>query len=147
MKPMKRIFATILMLCMAFTLVACGNASNGDTEKNSQNTESQNSQASNSENSEADTTVEDGKVVYKVTVVDEGGNPVAGAMVQVCDSENCYAPKATDASGVAEFSLEEADDYHTKLVTNPAGYEAIETDYVYFENGATEVTLTVKAVQ
>ena len=31
MKSLKRIFATILMLCMVFTLTACGGNDNGDT--------------------------------------------------------------------------------------------------------------------
>ena len=130
-------------------LCACGG--NGDAGKNTEDKNTQNTQVSTEDTqkeSESETTpVEDGKIVYKVTVVDEGGNPVANAMVQVCDDATCFAPAPTNADGVAEFRLAEMDGYKTKLVTNPAGYEAVETDYVSFESGKTEVTLTVKAVK
>ena len=145
----KRIVTTILALAMALSLCACGGGNN-DADKNTENKNTENSQMAEDtqKESESETTpVEDGKIVYKVTVVDEGGNPVANAMVQVCDDATCFAPAPTNADGVAEFQLAEADGYKTKLVTNPAGYEAVETDYVYFESGKTEATLTVKAVE
>lgn len=131
---MKRVFATILMLCMVFTLTACGGNGSGDTEKDSQNTQSE-------MNDNKDTQVDDGKVVYKVTVVDEGGNPVANTMVQVCNASTCFAPAATDESGVATFELEESDEYKAKLLPQT------DDEYVYFESGSKELTLTVKAVQ
>ena len=143
----KRIVSTILMLAMALSLCACGGGNTDNSEnKNTENTPV--STQDTQKESESETTpVDDGKIVYKVTVVDEGGNPVANAMVQVCDDATCFAPAATNAEGVAEFRLVEMDGYKTKLVTNPAGYEAVETDYVSFESGKTEVTLTVKAVK
>lgn len=144
MKSMKRVFATILMLCMVFTLTACGGNGSEDTEKDSQNSESQMSENKNTENSE-DTPVDDGKVLYKVTVVDEGGNPVAGAVVQMC-LEACV-PARTNDTGVAEFNLVETDGYKVEIMTLPEGYEKISADPVYLESGQTEVTLTVKAVQ
>lgn len=141
---MKRVFATILMLCMVFTLTACGGNGSGDTEKDSQNTQSEMNDNKDTETSE-DTQVDDGKVVYKVTVVDEGGNPVKGAMVQMC-LDSCV-PAMTGDTGVAEFKLVEADGYKVDIVSLPEGYEAISTDPVYLESGQTELTLTVKAVQ
>ena len=144
----KRIVSTILMLAMALSLCACGG---GNTDKNTEDKNTENTpvstQDTQKESESESTVVDDGKIVYKVTVVDEGGNPVANAMVQVCDDATCFAPAPTNAEGVAEFRLVEMDGYKTKLVTNPAGYEAVETDYVSFESGKTEVTLTVKAVK
>ena len=146
MKSLKRIFATILMLCMVSALTACGGNAGGDTEKNTQNSQNESTVDKNTE-TEKNTEVDDGKVVYKVTVVDEAGNPIVKAMVQVCEDGNCFAPVFTDDNGVAEFKLVEKDGYSTKLVKNPDGYEAVESDYVYFETGEKEVTLTVKKVQ
>ena len=132
------------MLSMAFALCACGNGADANTEN--KNTETENTQ--DSQTTDADTeTVEDGKITYRVFVVDEGGNPVANAMVQVCDDATCFAPAATNEAGIAEFSLVKADGYKTKLVVDPAGYESIETDYVSFESGETEIVLTIRAIQ
>ena len=134
---MKKVIMAMLVLSIMAGLVACGGTGNGDTENNSENktTESQvESQESETEESEAD-----GKVVYKVTVVDADGNPVAGTMVQVCTDETCFAPVSTDDNGVAEFKLAEADGYKTKLIS------ASDDEYVYFEAGSKEATITMNA--
>lgn len=142
----KRLVTAVLMLCLAFSLVACGGNS-GDSDKDTEKTNTeQDSQANNDADTESESEkVDDGKITYKITVVDEGGNPVAGAMVQLCDDANCM-PKITDANGVAEFSAAEFDGYIAKVASAPAGYELITEEYTSLD-GATELTLTVKAVQ
>lgn len=134
----KRFVATLLMLCVAFSLVACGGNSTGnDTQKdNTENSQQDDANVDNNSEKE-DTNVDDGKTEYTVKLVDANGAPVADTMVQICNSETCFAPKATDADGVAIFSLEESDEYKAKLLT--AGEDA----YVYFESGSTEVTITM----
>lgn len=88
--------------------------------------------------------VEDGKVVYTVTVQDEAGNPVAGAMVQIC-LEACL-PTVTNDQGVATWTMEEAG-YKVSFVTMPAGYDyTTDTQEFYFADGEYEMTLTLKAV-
>ena len=144
MKSLKRIFATILMLCMVFTLTACGGNGNGDTEKNTEGSQNESTVDKNTEDTK-DTQVDDGKVVYKVTVLDEAGNPVAGAMVQMC-LNSCVPGRTTD-TGVAEFNLAEAEGYKVEILSLPAGFEKISEEPVYLENGQTELTITVKAVQ
>lgn len=139
MKQFRRITVAVLMLCMVLTLCACGGNGNEDTGKNSQNTESQNSETESTK----DTTVEDGKVTYKVTVVDEGGNPVVGAMVQIC-KDSCI-PKLTDANGVAEYEIEETDGYKVSITSLPEGYVYEGEAEIYLEDGQTELTLVVKA--
>ena len=134
---MKKLIMAVLLLCMVAGLMACGGTGNGDTGKDSQQEGTESQVESNT--SETEESEEDGKVVYKVTVVDENGNPVAGTMVQVCTDETCFAPVTTDANGVAEFRLAEADGYKTKLITGS------DDDYVYFEAGSTEATITVTA--
>lgn len=136
----KRLVTAVLMLCLALSLVACGgNGSDKNTQnKNTENSQQDDAQANkDTEDADKDEDVDDGKIEYKVTLVDANGAPIAGKMVQVCNSATCFAPQATDANGVATFRLEEADDYKAKELTQ--GDDA----YVYFEAGATELTITI----
>lgn len=136
----KRLVTAVLMLCLALSLVACGgNGSDKDTQnKNTENSQQDDSQANkDTEKEDEDTNVDDGKIEYKVTLLDANGAPVAGQMIQVCNAETCFAPQATDANGVATFRLAEGDEYKAKLLT------ASDDAYVYFEAGATELTLTM----
>ena len=134
----KRLLTAVLMLALAFSLVACGNnASNQDTEK--PNTESTQDDAQANKDTETESeNVDDGKIEYKVTLVDANGAPIAGKMVQVCNSETCFAPVATDANGVATFRLVESNEYKAKELTQS------DDAYVYFEAGSTELTITIE---
>lgn len=144
MKSLKRIFATILMLCMVSALTACGGNAGEDTEKNTQNSQNESTVDKNTEDAK-DTQVDDTKVVYKVTVVDESGNPVVKAMVQMC-LDSCV-PAMTGDTGVAEFKLVEAEGYKVEVLSLPEGYEKLSEEPVYLENGQTELKITVKKVQ
>ena len=126
---MKNILAVILVLCMALSLVACG----GNTESTQPQTDPVVT------TTEATEPADDGKIAYKVTVVDNAGNPIAGAMVQLC-LEACI-PAVTNENGVAEFNLAEAD-YKVSFISAPAGF-TVEEAY-YFEAGATEMTITLE---
>ena len=148
MKQLKRVFAVVFMLCMVFSLTACGGGSgNGDTEKNSQNTGSQNSEANkDSENSESQKNeIPEGKAVYSVKVVDEAGNPVKSAMVQMCLTTCVFGQ--TNDEGIATFTLDDAEGYKAEVLSLPEGYAEVSEDPVYLESGSKEVTLTVKTVQ
>ncbi|MBR4863795.1 MAG: hypothetical protein IKU07_04400 [Oscillospiraceae bacterium] len=131
---MKAILAFVLALCMVLCLCACGNAA-GNTETTPATTEA----VATTEATEAD----DGKVTYTVKVVDEGNNPVAGAMVQLC-KETCL-PGVTGADGVAVFNVMEDSEYKVSFMSQPAGYEGMEEAY-YFEAGSYELTITLTAV-
>lgn len=131
---LKNIFVLVLALCMVFILCACGDTAGDNNESTAGTT------AGTTETTEA--TVDDGKVTYTVKVVDEGGNPIAGAMVQLC-LEACI-PALTNAEGVATYNLAEAD-YKVSFVQMPEGYTADATEY-YFENGKCDMTITLKAV-
>ena len=50
----------------------------------------------------------------------------------------------TNAEGVATFRVVE-DDYKVSFMTMPEGYEA-EAEEFYFEDGAYELTITLKAM-
>ena len=139
----KRLVTTLLMLAMAVSLVACGgNGSNNDSQKpNTENTENKDDAQANKDTEEdkKDEPVNDGKVEFKITVVDANGAPVAGKQVQVCDEGNCSLPAVTDANGVAIVRFNPSTEAKAKIVV-PYGQED-PYEYEYFEAGSTEITL------
>lgn len=58
---------------------------------------------------------------YHVIVYDMDGNPVEGAVIQLCDEVTC-AFQPTDASGIATFSVEEQKVYDIHVLMAPEGY-------------------------
>ena len=67
-------------------------------------------------------------ISYTVTVVDAGGEPVAGVLVTICqDVENgiCYMPVKTDDNGVATFFKEAVpvQDHLKVRVMSGGGYD------------------------
>lgn len=138
---MKKIIAMLLALCLMLGLCACGTAQENENEE-TEPTETT-GQIQTEPTEEATEPADDGSVTYKVTVVDEGGNPIAGAMVQIC-LETCF-PGVTNEEGVAEYTVAEAD-YKVSFLSLPAGYTySTEEQEFYFEDGATEMTITLKA--
>lgn len=139
---MKKILALILCLCMALTLVACGGEETKDTTpETTLGTQSQDT--NETEPSEEQTAA----AIYKITVVDESGNPFAGIVVQLCNDTGCN-PCVTDENGTATYYMAEyRDDYHANVTVLPEGYDYAsgEANH-YFEDGATEVTITLKAI-
>lgn len=138
----KKISLLALVLCLALSLCACGGSDTPATEAPA--TEAPATEAPATEAPETEPTLAEGMAVYTITVVDEGGNPIAGAMVQMC-KDSCI-PGATDANGVATFTMAE-DDYKVSFLTMPTGYELVdETTEFYFDAGSTDMTITLKAV-
>lgn len=132
----KRLLAAAVALCLAVGLCAC--TGGGETTTTQANT----TQTSTAETTQETTEAAPGG--YRVTVVDEGGNPIAGAMVQLC-LDTCY-PAATDDSGVAKFAVEEAD-YKVSFLALPEGYTyTSDVQEFYFAEGSSELTITLKAV-
>ena len=147
MKNLKCLMAIVLMLAMALSLAACG-GSEAPAETKAPETEAPVvvTEAVEVETEavevETEAPVEEAPA-YTVKVVDEAGNPIAGAMVQLC-KDTCF-PGVTDADGVAKFALAE-DDYKVSFLALPAGYTYVdETQEFYFDNGSMELTITLKA--
>ena len=139
---MKKFSLLALVLCLMLSLCACGGSEAPATE--APVTEAPATEAPATEAPETEAALAEGMAVYTIKVVDEGGNPIAGAMVQMC-KDSCI-PGMTDAEGVASFTMAE-DDYKVSFLTMPAGFELVdETTEFYFESGSTEMTLTLKAV-
>lgn len=135
MKNLKKVLAVLLALTMLVCFCACGGNDDGKTTTTTTTT-TENNQTEN------DTAVENKG--FKVTVVDEGGNAVPGVMVQIC--KDACVPAKTDDNGVATFSLEITDGYKLSVMSCPEGYEYAGEAEIYLEDGATEYTLTIKAV-
>lgn len=140
MKSVKTLLALLLALCMTLGLCACGEDSGKETETSG-------TEQSSSPSTDGSEETEESKKepTYTVTVVDEGKNPVAGAVVQLCQGDNCN-PVPTNADGVAEYYLAEGD-YKVSFVVIPAGYELSgdETEF-HFADGENTLTITLKAV-
>lgn len=138
MKNTKNLVALLLVLCMALSLCACGGKEAAEPTEAATEAPVIVTEPVVEETEPVDT----GLVNYTITVVDEEGNPVANTMVQIC-LDVCI-PAMTNESGVAQFNVAEAD-YKVSFPMIPEGYVA-EENY-YFENGSTEMTITLKAAE
>ena len=82
-----------------------------------------------------------GEAAYKVTYVDQNGDPVPGVMCQVCDESTCQV-FTSDANGVCQFTLPaKVYEIHTLMV--PAGYEGDTTTITEAPAGGGELTFTL----
>lgn len=132
---MKKLIAAVLLLTMILCLCACGEDANP-----TQTTTKQEVPVTTT--TVPTTTVSDGKVTYTVTVTDESGNPVAGAMIQMC--KDACVPGRTNEEGEAEFRLAE-DSYKVSFLAMPEGYSYVgDATEFYFESGATELAIQLK---
>lgn len=148
MKMMKKLFALLLVLCMVFSLCACGG--NTDTKDDDKNNNVVNNDVKDDADDESkDESDEDEGVQtqagFQVKVVDEGGNPIKGVMVQIC-KDSCV-PAMSDDNGIASFNVQIEDGHKLSIMSKPEGYEYDGEAEVYLEAGATEYTLTLKAVK
>lgn len=140
---LKRLFLLVLALCLTLCLCACG----GDAQEETVAPPVEEvTEAPTEEVTEAPTEAEVSGVVYTATVVDEGGNPIVGAMLQLCQGEMCLAPVATNESGEAVFSAPEEGAWEAKFLALPAGYEYTTEEQVFPFGSAYELTITLKAV-
>lgn len=138
MKKITCVLMSALVMCMTIGLCACSS----DSKENETNTETTTKvQETTTDKKAEETTADNSKVKYTVKVVDESGNPIAGAMVQLC-KDSCF-PSKTNDQGVAEFLLPE-DEYKASFLTMPSGYTSDETNF-YFDKGSKDMTITLKA--
>lgn len=140
---MKKIIAMMMVLAMALSLCACGGAKPAETEAAPTPVETE-AAAVVTEAPETEAPAEE-QGGYAVTVLDESGAPIAGAMVQLC--KDACIPSFTDAEGVARFALPE-DTYKVSFVMLPEGYTYVDdVQEFYFEAGSMEMTITLKAAE
>ena len=145
MKTITRILAAVMLLCMALTLCACGETQPTTAAKPATQPTTA-AKPTTPPTTVPPTTVNDGKVEYVVTVLYPDGTPVVGKSVIVCDTTGmCSMPAQTDENGVAVIRMPEQDNYGAKMISTVEGYEKME-DYVNFESGSREVTITLVPV-
>jgi len=144
---MKNILTVLLLLCMVLCLCACGNneTANNDAVTDPPATDPVATNPVETDPVETEPSIPEGQAQYTVTVVDEGGNAIAGAMVQIC-KEDCF-PGVTDAEGKAIFTRPETEGYKISFISVPAGYDYTteETDF-YYEGDSKEITIVLKAI-
>lgn len=144
---MKNILTVLLLLCMVLCLCACGNneTANNDAVTDPPATDPIATKPVETDPVETEPSIPEGQAQYTVTVVDEGGNAIAGAMVQIC-KEDCF-PGVTDAEGKAIFTRPETEGYKISFISVPAGYDYTteETDF-YYEGDSKEITIVLKAI-
>lgn len=135
---MKKLLVLVLALAMVFSLCACGGDSNGPTGAEPLENQTQ---------TDTDTSSEEETAQFKVTLVDQNGDPVPNTMVQIC-KDTCV-PKATDENGVALFDFESTDGHKLSLFSCPDGYETeyVGDNYIYLEDGETEYTFEITKKQ
>lgn len=142
----KPILLIMLSLCLAIGLCACGgNDTTDDVTKTTTNggNNTTTTTTTTTATTTTTTTLAEGKVNYSITVVDEGGNPISGAFVQLC-LEACV-PCMTNAQGIATYPNMDEADYKVSFVSIPEGY-SVEKNEFYFEGDSTEMTIVLKAV-
>ncbi len=141
MRNIVKLLALMLALVMLFALTACGGDEKPVQQETTQPTETTAAPTTEEATQES---VDDGKLAYKVIVVDEAGNPIAGAMVQICEGTACN-PGVTNAEGVAEIRASEGN-YEAKMLAMPAGYTyATEQEVFAYGAGEQEVTIVLKS--
>ena len=88
------------------------------------------------------TTAPAGEVAYTVTVVDQNGEPVTGAVLQLCKEELCQ-PGVTDENGVFVWYTA-PETYKVAFIRMPDGYGyADENAAFYFPDGSQEMKINL----
>ena len=139
MKLIKPLILALLVLCMAFSMLACAQ----DQPTNPTTIPSQPSTPDDSQPSQPESQPDDGKKTYTVYIQDENGAAVIVPMINICQAEMCM-PYVPDATGVVTAKMAEAE-YKVSIPQLPEGYELAgeETEF-YFEAGSYELTIVLK---
>lgn len=142
MKKKNLILLFLLILSMLIVFVSCG-GDNDNTATDAPDSSTPTAVATKEPSGEATPTPATGK--YKVSVVDNNGQPIAGALIQLCLDESCN-PARTDSNGNAFFNVADAN-YKVSFLTLPEGYSYTGEDTnFYFEAGSYELTITLNKV-
>lgn len=143
----KRFLALLLALTLVLGLCACGDTPVQDTPNDDPVDPPAAESTDDPTDEPTDEPTDNPNPIYTVKIVDEGGNPVVGAMVQMCQGETCMPGPLSDANGTVTFQVVEADYKVSFLGSVPAGYDYTteETEF-YFEDGSYELTIVLKAI-
>ena len=82
---------------------------------------------------------------YVVTVLDENGNPVEGAPVQLCDGEICRPAQYSNANGVATITVDDNRPYTVSIDLTASGYKKV--SYQPFPTGETTMIIQLELAE
>ena len=114
----KEILTFILLLTLAMSIAGCG--------------------SSREEKDPAPAA--EGGADYTITVTDQNGEPVVGAVVNICTDTTCE-PRTTDGNGVICYSGD-MNNYHLEVIKVPEGYD-IGEDADLYTGEETQISLQV----
>ena len=137
MRILKNLLCIMLIACFALSFVACTSNEVVNNDNNDETTPK-------IETEEIKETEEATPAGFKVTVVDDANEAVAGVVLQIC-KDTCV-PSVTDAEGVANFNIEVTSEHKLSVLTLPDGYEYTGEAEVYLEDGMTEFTVVINKV-
>ncbi len=143
MNNFKRILALVMVLVAVMSLAACASTEDSKTTtapQTSASAESSTPDATEPDATEPDATEPESDVTFRVQVVDEAGNPVVGAGVQLC-LETCVTHE-TNEEGWAVFDNPVENGYKANIAYLTDGTD-VSAEPVYFEDGSTELVLTL----
>lgn len=170
MKNLKRIatlFAVVLLtVSMLMLIVSCGDDKDADpnnsvsstapsatnpTSSSQGGTSSSSDGSTDSSNPGTDNPDNDNPNLVTVKVVDQNGNPIKGAEVQICQ-ESCFSkPIVTgnDGTGSREYTLSDAQlKARVRKIDGMDDYLVPATEgYVYFKAGERTLTITIRKVE
>ncbi len=140
MNIFKRLFAVVLVLTMVVAFAGCADTQPTDpsTTGSKPTGEVPPTTSSKPEAGPA--------VTYRVKVQDPDGNPIEGVMIQLC-LESCFMSRS-NAEGYAEFTedLAPVAEGYKVNVFSASGYEYDKTILFYFDEGKTEMVITLEPV-
>ena len=147
------LFAVVLVTAgMLFAMASCGGDGETPPTSNTQQSGTESTESSSTTGSSNDD-VNPNRV--KVTVVDENGNGIPNAYIQICQGESCF-PKniitGNDGSGYRDdFDVLDLNTTPLKArIVKINGFDDFIPsqldEYVYFDAGSREITITLKKV-
>ena len=149
LKRISTLLAVILVLSMAlFAICSCGGDDTTDSSTPSSTPSSDNTTESKPSTEEPP---QDNENLVTVTVVDQSGNGIAGAAVQICQGEQCFGkPIVTGSNGTGsrEYTLN-GDTLKAKIFEIEGMNDYLvpaELGYVYFSADSRTLTITVQEI-
>lgn len=126
------------------------NSSTQDSNTGSDNSSSNDGSSSNNGDDKPDVPPVENPNLVKVTVLNQLGNPIKDAVVQICQGETCFAkPIITgkDGVGTREYSSMGKEALKAKIISIDGIDDFVSSaNYVYFEEGSRELTIYVQRV-
>lgn len=152
MNSLKRIsiFLAVILVLSISLLVVCSCGGDGATDSSTPSSTPSSDNTTESKPGTEQPPVDNENLVT-VTVVDQAGNGIEGAVIQICQGENCFGkPIVTGANGTGsrEYTLN-GDTLKAKILEIEGMDDYLvpaELGYVYFSTDSRTITITVQEI-